>query len=271
MAPMPAAPAARHAGADSTSAGMVRLVDLHKAYAGVPALDGVSGAIARGLTTLLIGPSGCGKSTLLRMIAGLVTPDRGEVEFDGEPIEATRLAAIRLRIGYVIQEGGLFPHLTIERNVTLMARHLRWPAARIAARVEELVSLTQLPPELLRRYPGELSGGQRQRASLMRALMLDPDLLLLDEPLGALDPMIRYDVQQELKALFARLQKTVLMVTHDLSEAAVLADEVVLMRAGRIVQRGPLATLAESPAEPFVSQFISAQRAPMVELVRLLG
>ncbi|MGD9902086.1 MAG: ATP-binding cassette domain-containing protein [Vicinamibacterales bacterium] len=250
---------------------MVELVDLRKAYDGVPAVDGVTTGFRRGATTLVIGPSGCGKSTVLRTIAGLVTPDSGRLHFDGEPVDRARWPAIRQRIGYVIQEGGLFPHLTIGRNVSLMARHLRWPAARIAARVDELVGLTQLPTDLLRRYPGELSGGQRQRASLMRALMLDPDLLLLDEPLGALDPMIRYDVQQELKALFGRLRKTVVMVTHDLSEAAVLADDVVLMRAGRIVQRGPLATLAGQPAEPFVSQFISAQRAPMQHLVSLLG
>ncbi|HUU32764.1 MAG TPA: ATP-binding cassette domain-containing protein, partial [Vicinamibacterales bacterium] len=124
---------------------MVRLVDLHKAYDGVPAVDGVSADFRRGLSTLLIGPSGCGKSTLLRSIAGLVKPDGGRLEFDGEPVDAVRLPAIRQRIGYVIQEGGLFPHLTIERNVSLMARHLRWPAPRIGARIDELVGLTQLP------------------------------------------------------------------------------------------------------------------------------
>jgi osmoprotectant transport system ATP-binding protein len=173
-------------------------------------------------------------------------------------------------MGYVIQEGGLFPHLTVRSNVTVMARWLRRDAAWIDNRLGELAQLVRLPPQLMTRFPAELSGGQRQRVSLMRALMLDPDLLLLDEPLAALDPMIRYELQQELKAIFVELGKTVVMVTHDIAEAAFFGQTLVLMRDGRIVQTGTLRELAQSPAEPFVEQFISAQREPMAQFVEEL-
>ena len=167
-------------------------------------------------------------------------------------------------MGYVIQEGGLFPHLTAAANVTLMARHLEWPPDRLQTRLQALAALTQFPAEALGRYPVQLSGGQRQRVSLMRALMLDPDVLLLDEPLGALDPMIRADLQTDLKRIFQQLHKTVVLVTHDLGEAAFLGDVIVLMRAGEIVQQGPLAELLQTPAEPFVTDFINAQRIPLI-------
>ncbi len=147
-------------------------------------------------------------------------------------------------MGYVIQEGGLFPHLCVQDNVTVMARYLRRDPEWTEARLQELARLVQLPTDLMKRFPGELSGGQRQRVSLMRALMLDPDLLLLDEPLGALDPMIRYQLQQELKAIFATLAKTVVMVTHDIAEAAFFGHTLVLMRAGRVVQTGIAAGIA---------------------------
>jgi osmoprotectant transport system ATP-binding protein len=166
-------------------------------------------------------------------------------------------------MGYVIQEGGLFPHLTAAANVTLMARHLGWPLARLQDRLQVLTTLTRFPQAALDRYPVQLSGGQRQRVSLMRALMLDPDVLLLDEPLGALDPMIRVSLQTDLKRIFQQLDKTVVLVTHDLGEAAYLGDYVVLMRAGEIVQQGSLAELLESPAEAFVTDFINAQRLPL--------
>jgi osmoprotectant transport system ATP-binding protein len=159
--------------------------------------------------------------------------------------------------------------MTVRANVTVMARHLRWPVERVAARLRELAELAHLPESLFGRYPLELSGGQRQRVSLMRALMLDPKLLLLDEPLGALDPMIRFELQQELKAIFARLGKTVLMVTHDIAEAAYFGHTIVLLRDGKIVQQGTMAELVEAPADPFVEKFITAQRAPMEQLRRV--
>lgn len=173
---------------------------------------------------------------------------------------------LRRRMGYVIQEGGLFPHWTVRDNVTVMARFLKWPPERRARRFRELAELVHLDAGLFERYPVELSGGQRQRVSLMRALMLDPDLLLLDEPLGALDPMIRYELQKDLKAIFARLHKTVLLVTHDLAEAAWFGDLLVLLRRGRIAQQGSIREMVQAPADPFVKRFIHAQSGPLEKL-----
>ncbi len=167
---------------------------------------------------------------------------------------------VRQRLGYVIQDGGLFPHLSARDNVTLMARYLGWDTGRIKNRLADLAELTQFPAAGLDRFPTQLSGGQRQRLSLMRALMLDPKVVLLDEPLSALDPMVRAELQDDLRAIFRSLKKTVVMVTHDLAEAGWFGDEIVLMREGRIVQRGTLKALIDSPAEPFVTQFVSAQR-----------
>ena len=239
---------------------MFRLEDVSKSFHGLAAVERVSLAIEPGRTTVLIGPSGCGKSTLLRLLLGLVPPDSGTVRVDGASLDAANAVGVRRRAGYVIQQGGLFPHLTARENVCLMARHLGWPRERRAARVAELAALTHLPADRLDRYPRELSGGQNQRVGLMRALMLDPEVLLLDEPLGALDPMIRYELQEELRALFATLDRTVVMVTHDLAEAAYLADTIVLMRRGQIVQQGRLDQLLAAPADGFVTRFIRAQR-----------
>jgi osmoprotectant transport system ATP-binding protein len=245
---------------------MVTLENVSKTYGGAAAIAPVSLAIAPGRVTVLIGPSGCGKSTLLRMIVGLVVPDTGRVLIGNEPVAAHNVLRLRHETGYVIQEGGLFPHLTVKDNAALLAVFLKREPAWIAARSAELSGLVRLPPELLDRYPRELSGGQRQRVSIMRALMLDPPLLLLDEPLGALDPITRYELQDELKRIFGMLGKTVVLVTHDMTEAAHFADHIVLMRDGRIVQQGKLAELLERPAEPFVHQFIRAQRAGLPAL-----
>lgn len=244
---------------------MYRLDCVSKSYRGQPALDQLTLDIEPGRTTTLIGPSGCGKSTLLRLLLGLIRPDEGTVRFDGEVLTPDRIAAVRRRVGYVVQQGGLFPHLTAYQNVTLMAEYVGWPAGRIASRVADLTALTHFPPDGLHRHPGELSGGQYQRVGLMRALMLEPEVLLLDEPLGALDPMIRFDLQEELRQVFASLRKTVVMVTHDLPEAAFLSDEIVLMREGRIVQQGPLAALLAAPADEFVTRFVRAQRSHLHE------
>jgi osmoprotectant transport system ATP-binding protein len=240
--------------------GLVKLVDVSKRYADAAALYPTDLSIERGNTTVLIGPSGCGKSTLLRLIIGLVDPDSGSITFDGEPISPDNIDALRRRIGYVIQEGGLFPHLTACANVLLMARHVGTSHEEMHKRLLELCELTRFSDNLLLRYPVELSGGQRQRVSLMRALMLSPELLLLDEPLGALDPLVRASLQKDLKEIFARLQQTVLFVTHDLAEAIYFGDEIVLMNEGRIVQKGSVTDLRENPADPFVSEFINAQR-----------
>jgi len=257
---------------DTVSKALVfELRGVTKTYEGRPALDALCLSIEPGTTTALIGPSGCGKSTLLRTLIGLVRPDAGEVRFDGEPLTPARLPQARRRMGYVIQQGGLFPHLTARSNATLMAAHLGWPRERIAARVDELAALTHLPADALARYPGELSGGQNQRVGLMRALMLDPEVLLLDEPLGALDPMVRSGLQDELKQIFASLHKTVVLVTHDLAEAAFLADKIVLMRAGHIVQSGTLKDMVQQPAEHFVERFVQAQRSHLEHLASSAG
>jgi osmoprotectant transport system ATP-binding protein len=240
----------------------LELAGVSKRYGATGALEAIDLSIPAARTTALIGPSGCGKSTLLRLLVGLVQPDAGEIRFDGAPMRTLDLIALRRRIGYVIQEGGLFPHLTAAENATLMSRPLRWPAARTAARLDELVALTRFPTEALGRYPTELSGGQRQRVSLMRALLLDPDVVLLDEPLGALDPLGRAELRDDLRRIFRALGKTAVLVTHDVAEAAFLGDVVVVMRAGHIIQRGSFSELAASPADPFVAAFLASSSPP---------
>ncbi|HEY5707240.1 MAG TPA: ATP-binding cassette domain-containing protein [Terrimicrobiaceae bacterium] len=228
---------------------------------GAPALVDIDLEIAVRQTTVLIGPSGCGKSTLLRLIIGLLEPTSGDVEVAGRKVSRAGLLELRRRIGYVIQDGGLFPHLTARENITLMAQYLRSTASEIQVRLRELCELTRFASQNLDRYPVELSGGQRQRVSLMRALMLKPELLLLDEPLGALDPLVRARLQRDLKDIFARLAQTIVLVTHDLVEAAFLGDTLVLMNEGKIAQQGRLDDLRTRPASAFVSEFINAQRS----------
>lgn len=240
---------------------MLNLQGVSKEYAGKLALHPLDMTFPAGRTTALLGPSGCGKSTLIRLLIGLATPDRGEVFAFGERLTVESARRVRHRMGYVIQEGGLFPHLTAKDNVALLPRHLGWDEPRIQARTATLRELVRLPADAMDRYPAELSGGQRQRVSLMRALALDPEVLLLDEPMGALDPLIRSDLQADLKGIFAELQKTVVLVTHDLGEAAFLAHEIVLFREGRVVQRGTFEDLVRRPEDAFVSQFVNAQRS----------
>lgn len=239
---------------------MITLRGVSKTIGHARALHPTSLSFASGRTTVVIGPSGCGKTTLLRLLLGLTAPDNGEIVLFDEPLTPINAQALRHRIGYVIQDGGLFPHLTARRNVTLLARHLGQSEKETNGNCQALADLVHLQPDLLERYPRQLSGGQRQRVALMRALMLDPPVLLMDEPLGALDPMIRHTLQHELKRIFARLRKTVVMVTHDMHEAAHFADEIVLMNQGRVVQQGTLDQLLTQPAAPFVTEFVRAQR-----------
>jgi osmoprotectant transport system ATP-binding protein len=243
---------------------LVQLSGVSKTFGDAAAIHSIDLTVERGETTVLIGPSGCGKSTLLRLIIGLLEPDDGVIKFDETPLSKEKIDIVRRRIGYVIQEGGLFPHLTARGNILLMPRHLGRDENEMVARLGELCALTRFPETLLGRYPLELSGGQRQRVSLMRALMLSPELLLLDEPLGALDPLVRAALQKDLKEIFERLKQTALLVTHDLAEAAYLGDKIVLLNEGRIVQQGSLTDLREKPASNFVSEFINAQRGLML-------
>jgi osmoprotectant transport system ATP-binding protein len=231
-----------------------------KSYGNVVALDDINLDFGTGTTTALIGSSGSGKSSVLRLLLGLEWPDHGCVKADGQVLERSQLLALRRSVGYVIQDGGLFPHLTALGNLALLPRHLGWSAERIRQRAEELAALTHLPHDVLERYPAELSGGQRQRVALMRGLMPDPHALLLDEPLGALDPLVRHELQDQLKLIFDQLGKTVIVVTHDLAEAAWFAKRLVLMRKGKVVQDGRLEDLRERPADPFVTRFVEAQR-----------
>jgi osmoprotectant transport system ATP-binding protein len=239
---------------------MVELIGVSKRYGDHEVLHRLDLTIEPNLVTALIGPSGCGKSTLLRIVLGLIQPTTGTVAVDGRIVNAESAQSIRQRIGYVVQDGGLFPHLTARENVCLMPRYLEMPTDRLIQRLDELTELTQIRPALLDRYPAELSGGQRQRIGLMRALVLDPELLLLDEPLGALDPLVRAALQTDLRHIFQVRGKTVIFVTHDMGEAAYLADNIVLLREGRVVQQGTLSEFQRNPADSFVTDFLSAQR-----------
>ncbi len=238
---------------------MLEFQGVSKSFNGTTVVHPLDLVIEPGEVVVLLGPSGCGKTTILRMVAGLVSPTTGSISVDSIPLDAQTIGAARRKLGYVIQEGGLFPHLTAVANVTLMARNDGWPRKRIQERLDELVEMTQFPASGLGRYPNELSGGQRQRLSLMRALFLSPRILLLDEPLGALDPLIRAGLQHDLNEVFARSGATVLLVTHDLVEAGRFADRVCVMNAGRIVQQGPFAEILEHPSDGFVREFVNSQ------------
>jgi osmoprotectant transport system ATP-binding protein len=237
--------------------GVLALENVSRSFGGRPAVRPVSLEVPRGKTTVLLGESGSGKSTLLRLMAGLIHPDTGRVLFEGEPMTPERAPVLRRRMGFGLQSGGLFPHLTAADNVTLLARALDWPRRRREERMAQLGQLVQLQEEVLVRWPAQLSGGQRQRVSLMRALMLEPTVLLLDEPLGALDPVTRGELQHELLRVFHAVGTTVVLVTHDLQEAALLGDLVALLRDGAVLQMGTLDELAAHPADPFVARFLA--------------
>jgi osmoprotectant transport system ATP-binding protein len=239
---------------------LIALTNVSKRYGAAQALLPTTLTVDAETCLALIGSSGSGKSTLLRLILGLIWPDTGSIAIAGETMNPRRAQALRLRMGYVIQDGGLFPHLTAEENATLVARQIGWAKERLGERLSALTSMVGLSPDHLRRYPAELSGGERQRVGLMRALMLDPPVLLLDEPLGSLDPMIRAKLQEDLRRIFRELKKTVLLVTHDLGEAAFLGDEIAVLHDGALVQKGKLETLMREPSEAFVSEFLNAQR-----------
>ncbi len=242
----------------------VRLVDVRKTFPGAEgaAVERLSLDVPRGSVVALIGPSGCGKTTSLRMINRLIEPSAGRVEVEGRDTSTVDPIALRLGIGYVIQAVGLFPHRSIADNIAVVPRALGWDRARIASRVAELAELVGLEQDQLQRFPDELSGGQQQRVGVARALAADPPLLLMDEPFGAVDPVVRGRLQQELLALQARLHKTIVLVTHDLDEALLVADRVALLdRGGRLAQYAEPDRLLQEPAEPFVTEFLGADRS----------
>lgn len=245
---------------------MLVIRNLHKALGNRPILQGFHLEVQSGESVALLGLSGSGKTTVLKSICGLLLPDRGEVSIDGIVMDESTRSQLRRELGYVVQDGGLFPHLTLQENLGLVGREAGMSEQDILKKTEELAQLTQLQFDLLKRYPREVSGGQRQRVGLMRALFLDPSYLLMDEPLGALDPITRSELQFELKEMFRRLKKTVVLVTHDLFEARELGDRLILLNEGLIVQEGKMDDLLRSPANDFVKRFVSAQhfqqRAP---------
>ena len=236
---------------------MIEFKGVSKSYGGTLAMDALDLTVARGELLVLIGASGSGKSTLLKMINRLENHDTGQILLGGEDITGFNLEALRLRMGYVIQSVGLFPHWTVARNIAAVPQLLGWPAARVAARVDELLALFDLLPDLYRRrYPHELSGGQQQRVGVARALAGDPELLLMDEPFGALDPLIRSALQGELQRIHRATGKTIVMVTHDLDEALRLATRIVLLDHGRVLQEATPMDLLAHPANAQVLDFL---------------
>lgn len=234
----------------------VEFRDVYKSYVeGEPVIKGVSLALPKDLTTALVGESGSGKSTLLQIVNGLVLPDAGEVLLHGEPLDYSDLPALRRQMGYAVQGAGLFPHMTVQRNVTLMARLERWSDDEIRKRYEYLLNLLGMThEEVSDRYPHSLSGGQQQRVSLCRAMMLHPELMLLDEPFSALDPITRKSIHEEFIRLQQAESRSIILVTHDMAEAVKLAQHLVIMKDGEVVQTGPLEDVRARPDDDYVTQ-----------------
>jgi osmoprotectant transport system ATP-binding protein len=240
---------------------VIQVEGLSKIYdGGVVGVEGVSFELSKGQTIALIGPSGCGKTTTLRMLNRLSEPTSGSIWIDGQSILSQDRIAVRRRMGYVLQGGGLFPHWSAARNISLVPSLLQWEQDRIDARVTELLQLVDLDPDQFRdRYPADMSGGQRQRVGIARALAADPPIVLWDEPFSALDPVTRKQLQQEFVRCKEELGKTMVLVTHDLSEAFLLADQILVLREGHVQQLGTAEQLRNDPASDFVGEFIAEE------------
>lgn len=243
---------------------MINMKHVTKRYnAGGPAsVDDLSIIVPEGTTTALIGPSGCGKTTTMRMINRLIDPTEGKIIVNNEDVTKVDPVQLRRHIGYVIQQVGLFPHMTIAQNIAAVPKLLGWDEAKIKSRTEELLHLVGLDPkEMLKRYPRQLSGGQRQRIGVARALAADPPVLLMDEPFGAIDPIARARLQDEFRQILRRVKKTVVLVTHDLDEAIRLGDRIAIMKDGKIVQYDTPDAILSHPADAFVENFVGIDRA----------
>jgi osmoprotectant transport system ATP-binding protein len=238
---------------------VIELRDVSKNFGAAPAVTDFSLKIESGSFFVLVGPSGCGKSTVLRMINAMIVPDKGQIEVHGQDIRAMEPETLRRGIGYVIQSAGLFPHWTAADNILAVPRLLKWTPSKCAARLDDLVALLRIDPALLARYPLQLSGGQQQRIGVARALAADPDIILMDEPFAALDPVSRAALQDELRAIHARSAKTIVFVTHDMDEALRLATNIAVMNSGRLVQAGSPATILLAPADNFVRDFLGGE------------
>mgnify|MGYP002006967397 FL=1 len=237
----------------------VELHEVHKRFAGPPVLDGISLSFEVGCTTALVGESGSGKTTLLQLANAVVRPDAGEVRVFGHPVPESDLIVHRRRIGYSVQGAGLFPHLRNYDNVTLLARLEGWPKERIDARFDALMEQMGLPADTAQRYPHELSGGQQQRVGLCRALMLEPELLLLDEPFSAVDPITRLGIYEHFAQVQQEQRISTLLVTHDMREAVRLAEHVVILRAGRVLQAAPTQEEIDAPVDDYVAMLVKEQ------------
>jgi osmoprotectant transport system ATP-binding protein len=248
---------------------MIAFEAVSKTFAGRPVVGPLTLNIPRGQFVALLGGSGCGKTTSLKMINGLVTPDGGTVRVDGLVVGRTPLPALRRRIGYVFQEVGLFPHMTVAENIAIGPRLAGWDAPRIAARAAELLALVALPAEVAARRPAALSGGQRQRVGVARALAAGPAVMLMDEPFGALDPITRDALGRDYRALHDRMGLTTVMVTHDVLEALLLADRILVLEAGRIIADGPPGALLGDQADPGVQALMETPRRQMRRLEAL--
>lgn len=236
---------------------MIELKKVTKQFDGVSAVDGVDLIIQTGEVCVLVGSSGCGKSTTLRMINRLLPRSGGQIFVDGQDIDGLDERQLRLNMGYVIQGTGLFPHWTVARNIAMVPRLLKWPRQRINARVDELLHLLGLDPGVYgRKYPQQLSGGQAQRVGVARALAADPDILLMDEPFGALDAITRESLQQEILRIQQKVQKTIVFVTHDIDEALKLATRIAVMDQGRIIQYDTPEAILRRPASDFAENLI---------------
>ena len=253
---------------------MEKLIYEHvcKAYpnASAPAVRDVSLVVPDGHVLVFLGPSGSGKTSLLKMTNRLIEPSSGRILLDGQDICPLEVTHLRRRMGYVIQQVGLFPHMTVAENVGVVPGLLGWPKARASARIDELLAMVHLPPgEFRARYPSQLSGGQQQRVGLARALAGDPEVLLMDEPFGAINSITRASLQTEIIQLQERLHKTILFVTHDVDEAIRLADDIAVLRDGELVQLGPPWELLTNPANDFVAELLGADdRIRALRLVR---
>jgi osmoprotectant transport system ATP-binding protein len=243
---------------------MINMEHVTKRFAadGPASVDDLSLVVPEGTTTALIGPSGCGKTTTMRMINRLIDPTEGKIIVNGEDVTKVDPVELRRHIGYVIQQVGLFPHMTIAQNIAAVPKLLGWTEAKITSRTEELLDLVGLDPsEMLKRYPRQLSGGQRQRIGVARALAADPPVLLMDEPFGAIDPIARTRLQDEFRQILRRVRKTVVLVTHDLDEAIRLGDRIAIMKSGKIVQYDTPDAVLSHPADAFVENFVGIDRA----------
>ncbi|MFB7642009.1 betaine/proline/choline family ABC transporter ATP-binding protein [Peribacillus butanolivorans] len=251
---------------------MLKIENVSKVYkGGKKAVKNITLDIKKGEFICFIGPSGCGKTTTMKMINRLIEPSEGKIIINGENIMEKDPVELRRQIGYVIQQIGLFPHMTILENITLVPKLLKWSDQEKKERALELLQLVDMGPEYLERYPYELSGGQQQRIGVLRALASNPPLILMDEPFGALDPITRDALQEEFKNLQRTLNKTIVFVTHDMDEAIKLADRIVILKAGEIVQVGTPDEILRNPANEFVEEFIGKERLlqtrPNVQLV----